>query len=583
MRLQPRRYQQDAIEASARAIQEKRSTLLVMATGGGKTLVFAKILSRYCRRGEHVLVLANQREHVSQAARVIHEQTGFRVGIEMAGQTTLRGSLPSVVCGSVQSIVRRLKSFPKNTFALIVIDEADLAAAPTYRKITEHFHQAKVFGCTATPHRHDGIALSHVFESVAYEKPLSELVREKYLVPVSRRVIKVLELTRIRTRDGDFDPKRLDEILREERHLHEVARPTLKLAADRPTVVFCVSIAHAEMLAAVMNRYQPGSTKAVHSKSRDRDVVIGQFKRREFQFLCNCLLIGRAVDIPQIACVSMARPTKSLTLYMQALGRGTRRASGKTNLLVLDFTDNSDMHDIVGAIDALGGEKTPEERERAREIEQEEDREHDVTELLDRASKELAESEELRDKMRKKVRAKVRFAKREPATIDWPKHEHLLGHLRDREVAVMAGCSVAAIAAHRRQLKLPSFARIDWSKCQSILGTMSDRKAAKQIGCTVSGVQNQRKKFNIAPFAPQSGSSSSPPLSLPSLKNIIRSHIVDVLTATNNNKTLTAKTLGISRSNLLEKIQEFDLTSQFGGYVKYKSPGKRKRESEKLP
>ena len=448
----PRPYQLEAVDrAFADWKRGCRSTLFICPTGGGKSLVFS-LVARHHRQdgGRRVLVLADREWLVTQARDNIVQHAGLSSGIEMADEKVDRERLPEVVCASVQSLVRRLRDFPPKTFDLIVFDEADLALAPSYRKIATRFGMARILGVTATPERHDGVALKEMFESVCLDVDIRDLIDAGYLCNVRQWPVKVLDLSRVKIADGDFDGPLLDKILCEERHLHEVVRPTMDLSGDRPTLIFGTSVLHAQALAALFNRYRPGSARSIHGKTprAARREILGAFVRREFQYLCNCMLIGRGVDVPEIACVAMARPTFSRTVYVQGLGRGFRMSANKADCLVIDFTDNSDNFSLVSAIDVLGGRSTPEARERARQIVEEEPGER-VTDALDRAAREL----EADATMRARVRASVRFKKREMQfrePIDWKALP--LGRVSDQEIAEKVGTNAATVACARHRL-----------------------------------------------------------------------------------------------------------------------------------
>lgn len=431
----------------------RRSTLFVCPTGGGKSFVFSKVAERHMKEGgKGVLILADREWLVTQARDNIVEHTKLSVGIEMAEQRFEYPRLPKVVCASVQSMIRRYKRFPPNAFDLVVIDEADLAMAPSYRTILDYFAKARIFGVTATPERADGIALGELFESVSLDIDIRDLIDAGYLSGVRQWPVKVLDLSRVKIDDGDFDEASLERVLMEERHLHEVVKPTLELAGDRPTLVFATTVNHARALAALLNRYRPGCARSVHGKMQRsiRRLTIGDFLAKKFQYLCNCNLLMRGVDIPPVACIAMARPTQSRTVYVQGLGRGTRLSpeTGKKDLLVVDFTDGSDSFSLVSAIDVLGGKSSAEVRERAREIVDEKPGVK-VTEALDEAEEDLRKDAALRDRVRAKVKYRTReIPFREP--IDWAALP--LGKEPDAVIAERVGTTTATVTCARHRL-----------------------------------------------------------------------------------------------------------------------------------
>jgi superfamily II DNA or RNA helicase len=358
-----RPYQADAIAAVEREHETRRSTLLVLPTGTGKTVVFAELVRRAIARGGRALVLAHREELLDQAANKLRE-VGVIASIEQADR---RATLATgCVVASVQSLQRkRLERFARDAFDLVIPDEAHHAPAKTYRNVLDHFATAKILGVTATADRCDGKALGEIFESVAFSYDMRQAIRDGWLVPIRARRVLVgdLDLSSIRSHHGDFDQGQLAQVLADEKILHAVVPPLLELAGTRKTLVFGVDVAHAHALAAMLNRYRPACAIAVDgsASTAERNAALALWRRGQFQFLVNCALFTEGFDEPECACVAMARPTQSRALYTQMLGRGGRLlgrtfadsiAQGKRDMLALDFVGNS-RHRLVGPADAL--------------------------------------------------------------------------------------------------------------------------------------------------------------------------------------------------------------------------------------
>jgi superfamily II DNA or RNA helicase len=242
---------------------------------------------------------------------------------------------------------------------------------------------------------------------------------------VHQQLVKVngLDFSHIRRVAGDFNEAELEAVLVEEKHLHAVAKPTIEMAEDHTTLVFCVTVKHAEMMAEVLNRYKPGSARALSGasdKGLRRDVV-EDFKAGRLQFLCNCGLFLEGFDAPATAFIIMARPTQSLMLYMQILGRGTRplpdvvegletptdrraaiAASGKPCMTIADFVGNSGRHKIVTSADVLGGRWGEPVRQYAKNTIEDEGQPVRIEEALARAECELALENEQRERERER-------------------------------------------------------------------------------------------------------------------------------------------------------------------------------------
>ena len=356
-------YQVEAVEAVRRELVENRGTLVWLATGLGKTQVACELIRTW---GGRCLFLAHRDELIQQAAKRIDQFTGAWPEIEEAD---LRASPDGDghVVASIQTLHRdsRLNRFDRDAFAMIVVDEVHHAVARTYRKTLDYFEGAKIVGLTATPDRSDNEALGQVLDSVAYTYDITQAIDDGWLAPVVIKTVAVdaIDFSDLHTVAGEFNQGELDELMSRESALHGVAKPTVELAGERPTIVFTTSIDNAKRLAEVIDRYAgPNSAVAVYSGQGDgRREALGLYERRERQFLVNVAVATEGYDYPPTSCVVMGRPTKSRALYVQMLGRGTRGGpnrpiEGKTDCLVLDFRGNADRHDVVTAVDALGGD-----------------------------------------------------------------------------------------------------------------------------------------------------------------------------------------------------------------------------------
>lgn len=192
-----------------------QKTLLVLPTGTGKTIVFAKIAEDCVRKSERVLILAHRGELLQQAADKILAACGLSCAVEKAGETSL-DSWARITVGSVQTLMResRLSRFSSNYFGTIIIDEAHHAISESYQKILRHFSGAKVLGVTATPDRGDMKNLGQVFDSLAYEYTLPKAIRDGYLCPVKALTIPLkLDLTGVGSQAGDYKSADLDTVL----------------------------------------------------------------------------------------------------------------------------------------------------------------------------------------------------------------------------------------------------------------------------------------------------------------------------------------------------------------------------------
>ena len=347
MSVQLRDYQVEAVEAIEREHGEKgfRSTLIVLATGLGKTTIFCEwARRRHARHGGRVLVLAHREELVNQAAERLRKQIpGVEVGIEMAGQRTSALMPQPFVVASVQtlSMAKRLKRFQPWDFTSIVVDEAHHATSGSYRNILNYFHAAQVLGVTATPDRRDKVGLGHLFDSCAYRMDIFDGIDRGFLSPIVAKqvVVEHLDISRVRSRAGDLTAADLEQAMTNDRVLHEIAGPLVKEAGSRSTIVFTPTVATAKALVNVLAAYTKAHAAVVHgeTESETRKQVLAQYESGDIQFLVNCAVLTEGFDSPRTSCIGLARPTGSRALMTQCIGRGTRLFPGKENLLVVDF------------------------------------------------------------------------------------------------------------------------------------------------------------------------------------------------------------------------------------------------------
>lgn len=343
MELRP--YQQEAREAVEHQWREVDRTLLVLPTGCGKTIVFASVTADRVSAGDRVLILAHRGELLEQAADKLRQAVGLGCAVEKAGESCL-GSWYRVVVGSVQTLMRekRLEQFPPDYFGTIVIDEAHHAVSDSYRRILDHFSDAKVLGVTATPDRGDMRDLGAVFESLAYEYTLPRAIREGYLTPIQALTVPLtLDISGVSMQSGDFKASEIDTAL--DPYLEQIAGEMAQLCADRKTVVFLPLVKTSQKFRDILNASGFRAAE-VNGESTDRAEVLADFDAGKYNVLCNSMLLTEGWDCPSVDCVVVLRPTKVRGLYCQMVGRGTRLSPGKGNLLLLDFLWMTERHEL---------------------------------------------------------------------------------------------------------------------------------------------------------------------------------------------------------------------------------------------
>lgn len=347
MKLRP--YQGEAVERIFEEWQqERRKTLLVLATGCGKTIVFCKVIDRLVQNGERVLILAHRGELLDQAADKLLKTTGLETALEKAESSCLDDPDKRVVVGSVQTLQseKRLKRFRHDHFDTIVIDEAHHALSDGYQRVLEYFPDAKVLGVTATPDRGDKRNLGQYFDSIAYEYSIAQGIRDGYLSKIRAMTIPLnIDLSNVKQSAGDFAAGDLGTAL--EPYLKAIADKMVEHCYRRKTIVFLPLVATSRTFKQILiEKGFAAEEISGNDFPEERKRKLKDFEEGRTQVLCNSMLLTEGFDCPSIDCVVCLRPTKVRALYTQIVGRGTRLSPGKDYLLLLDFLWHSEKMEL---------------------------------------------------------------------------------------------------------------------------------------------------------------------------------------------------------------------------------------------
>jgi superfamily II DNA or RNA helicase len=424
MNLRP--YQAAASNAIFAEWRENNSTLVVMPTGGGKTVLFADVIRRVFPR--RALVLAHREELIFQARDKIQRVTGLHADVEMGEYKSESGLFDAarVVVSTIQTQCSggdgggRMAKFDPARFGVLIIDEAHHATSPSYRRVIDYYRSnpaLKILGVTATPDRADEEALGQVFQSVAFDYEVLDAIHDGWLVPIEQMMVHVegLDYSSIRTTAGDLNGGDLAAVLEAEKNLQQIAAASLEIIGQRRALVFAASVKAAETTAEIFNRHRAGMASWVCGKTDkdERRKVLGAFAAGKLQVVCNCGVLTEGFDDPGVEVVIMGRPTKSRSLYSQMVGRSTRPLPGvvdgpetaearraaiasskKPSCLVVDFVGNSGKHKLVTSADILGGAVCEEAIERAVAVAKKAGKPVNMTSALDEAEEELKRERE---------------------------------------------------------------------------------------------------------------------------------------------------------------------------------------------
>ena len=339
-----RDYQQEATENLQKMREDgKTIALLYNATGVGKTITAATDAKAV---GGRILFLVNALKLASQAKETFAKAWPEATLGEYTGSQ--KDMTQTVIFATVQSISKDLEKFSPTDFDYLIVDECHHAAGNTYQKIFTYFHPKFIVGLTATPERSDGEDMLELFQNVAHKMDLKTAVERGVLVPI--RCIRVktnIDLTDVRINGIKYNSQDLESKLFIPERNQLIVDTYLKYVNGKKTVIFCASVDHAAEIAKLL---RDSGVKAEAVSGRDRvevrEKILKDYETGSTNVLCACDLLNEGWDSPHTTVLFMARPTMSKTIYLQQLGRGTRRCPGKEDLLVVDFVDNANMFNM---------------------------------------------------------------------------------------------------------------------------------------------------------------------------------------------------------------------------------------------
>lgn len=402
--MQPRPYQQTFIEKVEAGWKEFRKQLGVAPTGSGKTIIFSHLAKRLLdTTGKRTLILAHREELIDQAITKLRAATGIFAAKEKAEERASRQA--PVVVASIQTMARRFDTWPADHFGLVVCDEAHHSISNSWATVLQYFDpHANIVGVTATPDRGDKRELGSYYENIAYEISLLDLIKQEYLCPITIKSLPIrIDLNDVHQTAGDFDAAELDHALTP--YLKSIVEAVAREIGQRKTLAFLPLIATSRRFTSLC---QEAGIKAEHvdGESPDRKSILDRYHNNEFQLLSNAMLLTEGYDEPAIGCIVPLRPTRSRPLYSQIVGRGTRMADNKPNLLLLDFLFLHEKHRLVRPANLIA--KSDEEADSMTELaEKTAGEEQDLIELASEAEHEREKS--LADRLKQLANRQARF------------------------------------------------------------------------------------------------------------------------------------------------------------------------------
>lgn len=339
-----RSYQQAAVDQVREAFRAgRRKPLLVAPTGSGKTVMFSYVTASAAAKGNRTLILVHRQELLEQCHRSLASMD-VPHGLIAAGLTPDRNQLTQVA--SVQTLVRRFdRVLPPD---LIVIDEAHHATAGAWASVLAQYPQARVLGVTATPQRLDGKGLGQVFDDLIRGPEVTKLIEDGYLCKPVYYAPKTVDLTGVHKVAGDFNRAEVAERMDKPTITGDAVTHYRKYAEGQPCIVFCTGIKHAENVAAAFNAsgYRFKVIDGTLSKE-ERAARVAALGSGQLHGLVSVDIVSEGFDLPCVAVAILLRPTASLSLHLQQIGRVLRPAPNKPRAIILDHVGNCRRHGLA--------------------------------------------------------------------------------------------------------------------------------------------------------------------------------------------------------------------------------------------
>ncbi|MDE2103412.1 MAG: DEAD/DEAH box helicase [Patescibacteria group bacterium] len=325
-------YQQaqvDDIRAQIRA--GRRRVLLVSPTGSGKGTIATWMIARALERKSRVIFLVNRRELVKDTSRRL-DRLGVDHGVIM-GNHPRRKPWLSVHIASIDTLHRREVLPPAD---LIFADECHFSISPTWRKVLDRY-TCPVVGMSATPIRADGRGLGEFFDAMVQGPSVADLISRGFLAPPRIFAPSAPELAGVKVQHGEYNQKQLAQCVDRSTLIGDVVQHWLRIAQGRPTVAFAVSVEHSRH---IVDQFAHKNIRAVHvdaeTPDEERDRIWAGLAGGSIDVCSSVGVISYGWDVPPVSCAILARPTKSLALYLQQIGRVLRRHESKRDALILD-------------------------------------------------------------------------------------------------------------------------------------------------------------------------------------------------------------------------------------------------------
>lgn len=334
-------HQEKMVADTRDALRKNRSVILRSPTGSGKTVCAAHIVSSALAKGSSVIFTVHRRELIKQTMETF-DACGIEYGVVAAGYRP--DFLQPVQIASIDTLKRRLELVPEPE--LIIIDEAHHSGSDGWAKVLAFYDKPKIVGLTATPWRLDGRGLGNLFGEIVHGPEVKWLIENKYLSPFRAFCPAIPDLRDVKTRVGDYAVDELEEKMDKATITGDAVSHYKSICPNKRAIAFATTVKHSQHIAETFNA---AGISAKHidgtMSNAERDAAIEDFRQGNIKIISNCNLISEGFDVPAMDAAILLRPTRSLSLYLQQVGRAMRYMPDKV-AVILDHAGNILEHGL---------------------------------------------------------------------------------------------------------------------------------------------------------------------------------------------------------------------------------------------
>jgi superfamily II DNA or RNA helicase len=343
-----RAYQERDYKEIVKLFSTNNRVMYQCPTGGGKSLVISQLIID--NKDKKILFLSHKREIISQMRNRLSD-LNIKTGYAIASVSENMDS--NIIIGSISTMMRdkRMESYLDKSFDYIIIDEAHRTRTSGYEKVLDHLFElnkdTKLFGVTATPYRMDKKPLNKYYEQIVISDDIKTLIKNGFLSNYKTYTTNIGDIDKEVEKNGnEYQTQSLSQYMRKDVYLNYLVESYKKLGNNKQMLVFCVDKKHA---LSVKNKYiELGYTSIDYIDSdtpeNKRKQILDSYRDKKLQIIVCIETLTEGIDLPDTGVIQLARPTKSIILYLQMLGRGTRIKETKEDLIILDCSGNTQEH-----------------------------------------------------------------------------------------------------------------------------------------------------------------------------------------------------------------------------------------------